>query len=67
MGEKFLSQLILLLKPRRLFAVGNDAARTAHRLSEQHRVIQVRHPSYGGQREFVAQMREAYDVHGSGA
>ena len=62
-GEKFLSQLILLLKPRRLVAVGNDAARTAHRLSNQIRVIQVRHPSYGGQREFVSQISESYDLH----
>ena len=66
-GEEFLSQLILLIKPRRLVAVGNDAARTAHRLKDQHRVIQIRHPSYGGQREFVAQMTELYDLHGSGA
>ena len=61
-GEEFLSELILLLKPLRLVAVGNDAARTAYRLSEQHRVIKVRHPSYGGQREFVAQMKESYEL-----
>ena len=66
-GEEFLSQLILLIKPRRLVAVGNDAARTAHRLSDQHKVIQVRHPSYGGQREFVAQMSEVYNLQGSEA
>ncbi len=66
-GEEFLSQLILLIKPQRLVAVGNDAARVAHRLSDQHRVIQVRHPSYGGQREFVAQMSEVYNLHGSEA
>ena len=65
-GESFLSQLILLLKPRRLVAVGNDAARTAHRLSDRHRIIQVRHPSYGGQRQFVAQMSESYNLNGSG-
>ena len=51
-GEEFLFQLISLLKPRQLVAVGNDAARTARRLSDRHRVIQVRHPSYGGQTEF---------------
>ncbi len=62
-GEEFLSQLILLLKPCRLIAIGNDAAQTARRLSNQHRVVQVRHPSYGGQREFVAQMSESYDLH----
>ena len=66
-GEEFLFQLILLLKPYRLVAIGNDAARTARRLSDQHRVIQVRHPSYGGQTQFLAQMSELYDLHGNGA
>ena len=61
-GEEFLSQLILLLNPCRLIAIGNDAAQTARRLSDQHRVVQVRHPSYGGQTQFVAQMSELYDL-----
>ena len=59
-GEKCLSQLILLLKPRRLIAVGNDAARSAQCLSKKC-VIQVRHPSYGGQTKFLSQIRELYD------
>ena len=61
-GEALLSQLIFLLKPRRLIAIGNDAARTAHRLSDQHTVIQVRHPSYGGQTQFLEQMCELYNL-----
>ena len=61
-GEEFLSQLIFLLKPRRLVAIGNDAARTVHRLRYQHRVVQVRHPSYGGQTQFLAQMYELYNL-----
>ena len=65
-GEEFLSQLILLLKPCRLIAIGSDAARTAHRLNGQHRIIQVRHPSYGGQTRFLAQMRELYNLHEAG-
>ena len=66
-GEEFLFQLISLLKPRQLVAVGNDAARTARRLSDRHRVIQVRHPSYGGQTEFLTQISELYDLNGDGA
>ena len=62
-GEALLSQLILILKPRRLVAIGNDAARTAYRLGNPRRVIKVRHPSYGGQTQFFAQMRELYDLH----
>lgn len=61
-GEEFLSQIISLLRPRLLVAVGNDAARTAHRLSDRHRVIQVRHPSYGGQTEFLTQISELYNL-----
>ena len=64
-GEEFLSELILLLKPCRLVAIGNDAARAARRLGDQHRVIQVRHPSYGGQTLFSAQMGELYDLNGN--
>lgn len=61
-GEELLFQLILLLKPCRLIAIGNDAARTVHRLADRHEVVQVRHPSYGGQTQFLAQMRELYDL-----
>ena len=61
-GEKFLSQLILLLKPHRLVAIGNDAARTVHRLRCQYSVVQVRHPSYGGQTQFLTQMCELYNL-----
>lgn len=61
-GEDFLDQLILILKPRRLVAIGNDAARTAYRLSNPRKVVKVRHPSYGGQTRFFAQMRELYDL-----
>ncbi len=61
-GEEFLSQLILLLKPRQLVAIGNDAARTVRHLRYEHRVVQVRHPSYGGQTQFFAQMCELYNL-----
>ena len=59
-GEEFLSELISLLRPRRLIAIGNDAAQTAHRMSDSDKVIQVRHPSYGGQAKFLAQMNDLY-------
>ncbi len=61
-GEELLFQLILLLKPCRLIAIGNDAARAAHRLGDRHEVVQVRHPSYGGQTEFSKQISELYDL-----
>nr|VFK15281.1 MAG: Uracil DNA glycosylase superfamily protein [Candidatus Kentron sp. LPFa] len=52
-GEEFLSHLISLLRPRRLIAIGNDAALTANRLFGHGEVIKVGHPSYmGGKRSF---------------
>ena len=59
-GEELLSQLVELLRPRRLIAIGTDAARTARHLYHPHRIIQVRHPSYGGQTRFFTQMNELY-------
>lgn len=61
-GEEVLRQLIDLLKPRRLIAIGNDAAHVTCRLTAVHDVIQVRHPSYGGQTKFVRQIRDLYSL-----
>lgn len=55
-GEDILLQLILLLRPKRLVAIGNDAAATARRLARNEDVVHVRHPSYGGQRDFLRQI-----------
>lgn len=55
-GEEFLSELIQLLQPHRLIAIGNDAAKTARRLGGRRTIIQVRHPSHGGQAKFQAQI-----------
>jgi hypothetical protein len=61
-GEEFLAQLIGMLRPRRLVAIGNDAAHVAHQFAGRVEVIHVRHPSYGGQRDFIHQIRRLYDV-----
>jgi hypothetical protein len=50
-GEEILSELIAMLRPRRLIAIGNDAARSASNFVADAEVVQVRHPSYGGQRD----------------
>ena len=55
-GEEFLAELILLLQPRSLVAIGNDAANSARRLADRQQVIKVRHPSHGGQAKFLAQV-----------
>ena len=59
-GEALLHQLVSILLPSRLIAVGRIAEQTAKSLDCSHHV--VRHPSYGGQKEFLAQVAELYDL-----
>lgn len=61
-GEALLKQLVVMLQPRRLVAIGNDAARAAYRLTADCEIVQVRHPSYGGQRDFIQQVSGVYDL-----
>lgn len=61
-GEEILSMLIALLRPRRVVAVGNDAFAAATRVTNQCPVTLVRHPSYGGQRQFEKQVAELYQL-----
>jgi hypothetical protein len=60
-GEELLSELLALLRPERVVALGGDAARSAERLAPG-RAVRVRHPSYGGQSDFLKQMSELYAV-----
>jgi len=61
-GEEILSMLIALLRPRRVVAVGNDAFGAATRVVNECPVTLVRHPSYGGQRQFEKQVAELYQL-----
>lgn len=61
-GEEVLAELVAMLRPRRLIAIGGDAAKSAIRIAGVGPVAQVRHPSYGGQRDFVQQMACVYDL-----
>ena len=65
-GEEILRQLICFLSPCRLVAIGSDAGRSAHRLGDKQQVVQVRHPSYGGQKQFIEQINLLYQfrLHG---
>ena len=59
-GEDLLSALVDLLEPKRLIAIGNDAAAAAQRIADNIPTYKVRHPSYGGQNDFIAQIGEFY-------
>ncbi|GAA6167883.1 uracil-DNA glycosylase [Sessilibacter corallicola] len=59
-GIEILNDLIELLKPKRLIAIGNDAENALKKLNADVPVIKVRHPSYGGQNIFIEQVKELY-------
>ena len=61
-GEEVLAELIAMLRPRRLVAIGNDATKSALKIAGIGSVVQVRHPSYGGQRDFIEQVRCVYNL-----
>ena len=61
-GEELLQALVVLLRPARIIAIGNDATAAANRIVDGVPVVCVRHPSYGGQTEFLRQIVELYDV-----
>lgn len=56
----FLTALITMLQPRSLVAIGRDAGNALSDLDC--RVETVRHPSYGGQAEFIDGIRKIYDL-----
>ena len=61
-GKDLLKELIEMLNPSRLVAIGNDAKRITDQLAGDQRVIKVRHPSYGGQKQFFEQIGNLYDL-----
>lgn len=56
----FLLELLDLLAPQKLIAVGRDAGAALEEFGLP--VEQVRHPSYGGQTEFVRQIEALYSL-----
>lgn len=60
-GQYLLGQLVRMLEPSAIIAIGNDAELAARRLAGPAKVVKVRHPSYGGQAEFLAGMEAYYE------
>lgn len=58
--EHFLEELVELLQPDLVFAIGGDAHRAVGHLGIDS--IRIRHPSYGGQTTFVTQVEAAYGL-----
>ncbi len=57
----FLLALIEMIGPRRIVAIGRDASLALAGIDIP--VMTVRHPSYGGQAEFIAGVHAIYGVH----
>jgi hypothetical protein len=58
-GEEILSELLRILRPERVVALGGDAASCGERVAPG-KCLKVRHPSYGGQADFLRQMCDLY-------
>jgi uracil-DNA glycosylase len=55
-GEAILAELVGLLRPERIIAVGRDAEKAAARVAPGLECVAVRHPSFGGETRFRAQI-----------
>lgn len=61
-GLEILAALIKIIRPQRIVAIGNDAFKCSLRIFDHDQIYKVRHPSYGGEREFSAQMCQQYGL-----
>ena len=61
-GIKVLSELVTILRPKRLVCVGADAKQALAAFDCNIPVHQVRHPSFGGDKEFINRMNCLYDL-----
>ncbi|MGS1116518.1 uracil-DNA glycosylase [Castellaniella sp. UC4442_H9] len=61
-GEEALAALIGLLHPRRIVCIGNNAYAALSRFQGAIQTVAVRHPSYGGQKQFIAQISTLYGI-----
>ena len=59
-GTDILVRIVEYLKPKRIIAVGNDAYNVVSSEISCGNVSKVRHPSYGGQNEFLITMQSLY-------
>ena len=59
-GIDVLNKIVEYVKPRRFVAIGNDAFSVLSTTFPNEDVCKVRHPSYGGQSEFIEQIKSLY-------
>ena len=61
-GMALLLRLVSFLRPRRIIAIGKDSARALGNKTLEVDVLDVRHPSYGGERRFREQIASLYGL-----
>lgn len=61
-GEAILNELISTIKPKKIIAIGNDAAASASKIRKKLEINKFRHPSYGGQTIFLEQVSKTYKI-----
>ena len=61
-GLKILLALVVTLNPKRIIAIGNDAAVACQMLFPKKEINRVRHPSYGGENEFRLEISRLYGL-----
>lgn len=66
LGEEIFAWLFESLDPTRVIAIGNDAATSAVRVCGADKVRKVRHPSFGGKRQFLVEIGKLYGLSGDG-
>ncbi|HWU18648.1 MAG TPA: uracil-DNA glycosylase [Devosia sp.] len=59
-SRPLLDWLLENLKPRRIIAIGRDAQNALSAMGITCEIVEVRHPSYGGQREFTESIQRLY-------
>lgn len=61
-GKEILLQLINILQPKKILAIGNDAFNSVEQLNIRIELKKARHPSYGGKKEFLEAIYNEYGV-----
>ena len=61
-GMEILDILVGLLEPKKIVAIGNDAYKSSIKLFPSRNVYKVRHPSYGGEKDFSSQLSTLYNL-----
>ncbi|MBV1914496.1 MAG: uracil-DNA glycosylase [Pseudomonadales bacterium] len=57
-GESYLEELVELFSPQQIAGIGRKGAQSLERIFPDREVRYIRHPSYGGKKDFIAGMKQ---------